>query len=203
MKKSAVKSERNQDKSISIFALMGILLAGVLAGTLMYCNIDEQHYQNIAAITGGLLENRMNYSFTEMLVNSFAGSFLLIVLCFILGTGPVFQPVELLIPVYRGLGLGILLADMYCSFGSYGIIISVLLILPNAVVSAFILLIAVRESIRMSNSVRKVVFKSDSSYSKIDFSLYFTKFIVIITILSLSSLADSVVTVFLSDYIIK
>jgi uncharacterized membrane protein SpoIIM required for sporulation len=193
MKRNSENFDRSE--TVSIFVLMAILFAGVLAGVLLYCNADEFYYSKFESISVSFIKKSFQYSFLQLVVNSFAGTFFLVLVCFFLGFGSVFQPVELLVPLFKGLGLGISLADMYYSLGFNGLLLSLMLIIPNAVISSFALIIACRESIRMSNSIKNILFGKSLDYNKIDFRLYITKFIIVTVILGGSSLLDGAVTI--------
>lgn len=182
-------------ETVSIFVLMAILFAGVLAGVLLYCTADELYYSKFESISVSFIKKSFQYSFLQLVVNSFAGTFFLVLVCFFLGFGSIFQPVELIIPLFKGLGLGVSLADMYYSLGFNGLLLSIILIIPNAVISSFALIIACRESVRMSNSIRKILFGKSLDYNKIDFRLYITKFVIITVILGCSSVLDGAVTI--------
>lgn len=202
MKRSFIKKDKGE-RVVPFKVLMFLLLIGVLGGTLIFCRLDENGYQAIEKITGGLVENRLNYTFLESLVNSFAGTFILIFLCFIFGYSPLSEPLEYTILVFRGLGLGIVLADMYCSFSVYGIGFSVLLIIPNAVFTALLLLVAVREAVRMSHTVKQRVFCPVENEGSLNFSLYRERFVVLLLGLATASLIDSLLTILITRFIIR
>lgn len=188
-------------ETVSIFVLMVILFAGVLAGALLYCNADKLYYSKLEANTVSFIKKSFEYSFLQLAVNSFAGTFFLVLACFLLGFGSVFQPVELIIPFFKGLGLGVSLADIYYSLGFNGIILSLILIIPNAVISSFSLIIACRESVRMSNSIKKILFGKSPDYNNVDFRLYITKFIIVTVIIGGSSLLDGAITILFSKFL--
>lgn len=188
-------------ETVSIFVLMVILFAGVLAGALLYCNAHELYYSKLEVNTVSFIKKSFEYSFLQLAVNSFAGTFFLVLACFLLGFGSVFQPVELIVPFFKGLGLGVSLADIYYSLGFNGVVLSLILIIPNAVISSFSLIIACRESVRMSNSIKKILFGKSLDYNNVDFRLYITKFIIVTVIIGGSSLLDGAVTILFSKFI--
>ncbi|MDE6599467.1 MAG: hypothetical protein K2K34_05240, partial [Oscillospiraceae bacterium] len=115
--------------------------------------------------------------------------------CFWLGFSAAAQPIELIVPVFRGLGAGVSLSGMYGSFGAAGIGMSAVLIIPGAVLSAFALIIAAREALELSGKIFTQVFgRNTAAGGTIDFRLYITKFAILFVILTVSSLADSLAT---------
>lgn len=178
----------------AVLFLLILFLLGVLIGTILYCSVDAESLYGLSRLSGSLIESRLGQTFLQTLVNSFSGAFILLLVCFILGFGAVFQPAEMLIPVFRGLGIGVSLSGMYSQFGLNGFGISLILIIPNGIISAIVLIIAVREAIRMSNSISNIVFSAKSGFEPLDYKLYFTKFVILSAILAVSSLADSLLT---------
>ena len=174
--------------------LTALYFAGVFLGVILYGTLDGERLGVLNDITGSFVYGRLNHTFWETLVNSFSGAFLVLTACFWLGFSAAAQPVELLVPVFRGLGAGVSLSGMYGSFGLAGVGMSAVLIIPGAVLSAFALIIAAREALEMSGKIFSSVFGRTASGEAIDFRLYVTKFVILFIILTVSSLADSLAT---------
>ncbi len=174
--------------------LTGLYFAGVFLGVILYGTLDGESLAALNDITGSFVNGRLNHTFWETLVNSFSGAFLLLLLSFWLGFSAAAQPIELLIPAFRGLGAGVSLSGMYGSFGLKGVGMSAVLIIPGAVLSAFALIIAAREALELSGNIFTSVFGGRVSGETLDFRLYFTKFVILCAILALSAVADSLAT---------
>lgn len=174
--------------------LAALYFAGVFLGVILYGTLGGEHLATLNDITGSFVYGRLNHTFWETLVNSFLGAFLLLTACFWLGFSAAAQPIELLVPAFRGLGAGVSLAGMYGSFGLAGVGMSAVLIIPGAVLSAFALIIAAREALELSGRVFSAVFGRSSSGESIDLRLYITKFAILFIILTAASLADSLAT---------
>lgn len=174
--------------------LTALYFAGVFLGVILYGTLDGERLGALNDITGSFVYGRLNHTFWETLVNSFLGAFLLLTACFWLGFSAAAQPIELFVPVFRGLGAGVSLSGMYGSFGLSGVGMSAVLIIPGAVLSAFALIIAARESLELSGKIFSSVFGRTASGEAIDFRLYVTKFVILFIILTVSSLVDSLAT---------
>ncbi len=174
--------------------LTGLYFAGVFLGVILYGTLDGESLAALNDITGSFVNGRLNHTFWETLVNSFSGAFLLLLLSFWLGFSAAAQPIELIIPAFRGLGAGVSLSGMYGSFGLKGVGMSAVLIIPGAVLSAFALIIAAREALELSGNIFTSVFGGRVSGETLDFRLYFTKFVILCAILALSAVADSLAT---------
>ncbi len=174
--------------------LTGLYFAGVFLGTVLYSTLEGEALSALNDITGSFVNSRLNRTFWETLVNSFSGGFILLLACFWLGFSSAAQPIELLVPAFRGLGAGVSLSGMYGSFGIKGLGMSAVLIIPGAVLSAFAVIIAAREALELSGRVFMSAFGRGMGGEPIDFRLYFTKFVILCAILTASSLADSLAT---------
>ena len=178
---------------LPVVVLMLMFCVGELVGAVSSCvSCGNDMLHRSAEL---FFRNRSGCTFIETLVNSFSGPFLLVLACLLLGFGAVSMPAELLVPFFHGLGIGVMLADMNAAYGLKGTLVSAVFILPFAVLSAFVVLIAARESFSMSFlSARRLLGldKSDAGAVK----LYLAKFLVLFAALGVLSLADSLVTYF-------
>ena len=187
-------------KNNSLTGLAVLYFAGVLAGTVLYCIPNSEWIEILDNITGNFISGRLGQSFSEMLVSSFSGSFILLLVCFLLGFSAIAQPVELIVPVFQGMGAGVSAAGMYGSYGVSGIGISMILVIPGAVISAFAIIIAAREAIKLSSCIYFSVFVKEQTGEAPDFRLYFTKFVILCAMLIAASLAESLITFLFEDF---
>lgn len=176
----------------NIILLMTLLLIGVLIGTLAFCNMSQDDFNNFSFITQMFIKNKTEQTFLQSLINSFSTSASLLLICFFLGFSAISQPVEITIPIFRGLGLGASIAYIYVTYGIKGFLISLLLIIPNAVISSISIIIAARESINMSNMFTFfAISNSCENNMKSCIKLYLLKFLILFVIIGLSSVIDS------------
>lgn len=180
-------------KFTSLHLLAAVFLAGVLAGTLAFMQAGGET-GDISGITGSFITTRLGQTYIHTVINSFSGTFPLLLLLFFLGFGSVFQPLEILVSGYKGLGVGLSLAGIYHHYGVNGILLSAALIIPGAVVSAGTLIIAGREALRMSTAIGSLAFSQKSRYERPDLRMYIYKFTVLTAILMISSIIDGILT---------
>lgn len=191
---------RSRKKDTLLTALSALYFAGVLVGAALYRTLGGEQLSVLDGIAGSFVTGRLYHTFWQTLVNSFAGAFLLLLICFLLGLSSVAQPLELLVPLFRGLGAGASIAGMYGSYGLAGAGAAAVLIVPNAVATAFVMIIAAREAIRFSFGLYRAAFGRNSSGEPMDIKLYFTKFVILCGILAVSSLIDSLLTFGLAGF---
>lgn len=178
---------------LSFVLLMVLFCVGELAGALSECVF---HGNNVLQKSAELFfRNRTGCTFIETLVNSFSGPFLLVLVCLLLGLGVASMPAELFVPFFHGLGIGAMLADINAVYGIKGTLLSAVFVLPFAVMSAFVVMAAARESFSMSCLLLKIMLGSDKSDREC-VKLYLTKFLVLFAVLAVLSFADSLVTYF-------
>lgn len=183
-----------QSKKFIVF-LMALVLVGVLIGTLAFCNMSTGEISDLSFITQGFIKNRAAQTFFETLSASFTSAGFLVLLCFLLGFGAISQPAELLIPIFRGIGLGTSIAYIYTSYGTRGFFITLVIIVPHAVISSVAIVIAARESMRMSNLFTGYAFTSGrETEMRTNIKLYLLKFLVLFAIIGISSFLDSILT---------
>ncbi len=185
-----LSGKRKRDKLLMLLAALYFL--GVVLGTVMYCTSGSGGTAVIDRLTDGFIAGRLSHSFGKTLINSFSGGFLLLTLCFLMGFCTIAVPAEMLVPLFRGLGTGAVIAGMYGKYGIPGTAAAAVLVIPNAVMTAFILIMASRESVRFSAALYRNAFGNDGE--RPDVKLYFTKFVILSVGLAVSSLADSLIT---------
>ncbi len=188
------KLNRIKPDKILMYVLMAMFLLGEFVGTVLYCTVANEKLSDIDVLSVQFLHSRINCTFFETVINSFSGPFVLVLLCMLIGFGAIFQPAAILVPFFRGLGIGITLAEINSVYMYKGFALSLIMIVPYTVVSAVIIISAARESVLMSSGIGRKIFSADKGGTFIDFKLYFIKFLILIAVLAASSLIDSLLT---------
>lgn len=181
------------DRNRFFILLTGIMLGGVLIGSLAFCSMNDTTAGRISFIAKGFIETRAKLSLSAIFVNTFLSSSGFLLLIFILGFSAVTQPIEILIPFFKGLGLGASLAQIYADSGVKGFLIILLLIVPCAIINSFGIIIAVREAIRFSNIfTSKAISSENGGGMKSITKLYCIKFLVIEVIMMIGAAVDCI-----------
>ncbi len=188
------KLNRIKPDKILMYVLMAMFLLGEFVGTVLYCTVENEKLSDIDVLSVQFLHSRINCTFFETVINSFSGPFVLVLLCMLIGFGAIFQPVAILVPFFRGLGIGITLAEINSVYMYKGFALSLIMIVPYTVVSAVIIISSARESVLMSSCIGRKIFRADKGSTFIDFKLYFIKFLILIAVLAVSSLFDGLLT---------
>lgn len=184
-------TERTKEPNV-IFRIMLLMVAGVLIGTLAFSFIKTGTLRDLNLVGNDYLTMRENGGYVEILYSSLLNSSMLIVLLFLLGFCAIAQPAAILVPVYKGMGFGVTIAQIYSENGISGFFTAVIMILPCALISSYALFIAVRESIRLSNRFFSQAFLDKRSESSINeyVRLYAVKFLVLEAVTAVSAAVD-------------
>lgn len=187
----------------SFFAfLTGAAILGVLMGVISYCFMDEDFLKQMALAQENFIEMRKQQDFIHILIKSFTSSTIFLGSAFILGFSAVAQPVEVLIPVIKGLGLGVTMAQVYTQNGRDGMLTCLLIILPCAVISMYALLMGVREAIGLSNILMSDILSVKQNNGLLPtVKLYAVKFLVLEAVVAVSAAVDCVCTVAFSGFL--
>lgn len=174
---------------IIVLFFLGLLYGAVLSSASSQDTLDK-----LSFVTQGFMSKRAEQSLFYTFFNSLASSAILLLLLFVFGFSAIAQPVSLLVPVFRGLGLGVSMGYFYLNDGFKGAAFCLLLIVPQALISTLALVLGTRESIRFSNTFFSILLPKKEIETDGAFRLYFTKFGVLFCILLIAAVIDCICT---------
>lgn len=182
--------------------LIGIATVGVFCGVMSYCFMSADFLKQISLAQSNFIELRRSQDFVQILVKSFFSSTVFVGGAFLLGFSAIAQPVEILIPLIKGMGLGVSVAQIYSQSGKSGVITCALIILPCSLISMYALVVAVREAVGLSNILMTNALSSGQTSGLLGtVKLYSTKFLVLEAVTAVSAAVDCVCTVAFSGMI--
>lgn len=169
--------------------LIGAFILGMLYGVLLLRQ-DAQMLEQMQFLIGQLLSGG---TLLESFFHSSASALFYLFSPYLLGYSAIGQPLILLIPFFKGLGLGAFLGSLYAGHGIAGIGYSVLIVIPASVILLFSLLIGCREAMRLSNMIFSNFFaKTPSALGIETVKLYNIKFLILFGIAILSAAVSSI-----------
>ncbi|MGN0575773.1 MAG: stage II sporulation protein M [Ruminococcus sp.] len=189
---------QTESRRICLFMLNIAVLAGVAVGAVI-------------AVTGKGTSNPLLHQFfspaysgdtvLEVFRNTFLTSAFFMAALFLLGFFAFGQPLGVAMLIYRGVGIGTAVAQMYIAAGLASLPSVLVLVLPKALVTAFTASLGARELLRLSRTVLLFLFKDEQPNEKMSrtIKLYCIKFIVLIFLLLLAALADSALNYIFMD----
>lgn len=185
-----VRSE-NIYKSGFFAFLCGTVLIGVLLGAVTYCCSGGEFLHKIGLVQSDFIKSRSVMDYGQIMVNSLSGTSVFIAAVFLCGLCPLGQPAELAVLLFRGMGLGLTLSQLYGAYGKAGILHTMGLILPGAAISTLAMVIAVREAVALSNIYLRMSLSDRQETGLMEpVKLYAAKFMVLEAALAVSAGAD-------------
>ncbi len=142
------------------FALLLMSMLGVIYGVLL-SKQNAAALSPLSFLTEGFVAARCSGGFFALFFRSFSTAALLLFATFWLGLSAVSQPIIFLLPLFRGLGIGISMGYLTSQYKAQGIAFGAVLLLPYAILSTFLLLLSCREAIRLSNLLLTGIWRSE------------------------------------------
>ncbi len=175
--------------------LLCVVLIGVLLGSLFYGSMDESVIKGLGDTQSGFVSLRQQMKFSQILLRSLSSSTLFLLVLFLSGLCAVGHPFAFGALAVRGLGLGVVLAQLYSSLGVKGMLYSAVLVLPNGLICAVALVFGAREAVSLSN-LYAAFSLSDRQADGLreHIKLYCVKFLVLEAVLAVSAGIDCLVT---------
>lgn len=185
-----------ESRRICLFLLNAAVAAGVLTGAVIVSagkiDLSEESWLLHQFFSPQYSGNTI----MEVFKNTFMSSCLFLAAVFMLGFFSMAQPVGAALLVYRGIGIGASVAELYMKSGAGALPEVLILVVPKAIALSFIASLAVREMLRLSCSQFVFLFRDELPEEKMKRTvrLYFIKFFVLLTITAVVSVLDCVIS---------
>lgn len=176
-------------KSWRIILLFLLFQCGMISGSLFF--------QNSAEITKNYFEIKcdeiLEYSFTKLIIISICIYMIPLIISFISSFSAIGMPVIIMLPVIIGFVVSNICSFLYSSYRIDGVIFTILLIFPSAIINTLLFLIGCNESLILSGIITRNIF-SVSKEGRGDLRLFFLRYIIIaaITIVTAAICAFSI-----------
>lgn len=175
--------------------LLCVVLFGFLLGSILYGYMDRGMIQDLSNTQSGYVLIRQEMDFSQILFRTLSSSSLFLLVLFISGVCAVGHPFIFGTLVLRGLGLGVVMSQMYSRFGIKGMIYGTVLVLPNGLVCTLVLVLGAREAICLSNQYASFTLTDRQMCGlKETIRIYCAKFLVLEAVLAVSAGADCVIS---------
>lgn len=192
------------EQNIFFFILFGIMLCGILIGTIVFCNFSDASADKLSFLAQGYLASRAEDGAFKILWSTFFNSSLLLFVTFLLGFSAVSQPIELTVPFFKGLGLGATVAQIYSISGAKGFIIVLLLVIPSAAITSIVLLLAVKDAVRFSNKLSHIACSTAFVTGMRDTTKnYCNRFFMLEAVTAIGALLDCLCTMLFAGILLK
>lgn len=180
-----------------LFLLVGMFVIGMIYGVLLTKSSSETLSNTIGVITAEYTAKLTQQTIFQSFMSSFLSTIVFVLLPYLFGYSAVGQPLIVLIPWFKGLGLGFFMANLYVTQGVSGVLFCALVVLPSTLIALFCILIASREGLKLSNLFfQSFIGKQHIVVCPTTIKLYNLKLLVLLCI-SLIAAAVNVVAVLL------
>ena len=151
MKKKSMRIKRFNGKLLksnqTLTVLCVLLLTGMFLGAVCVKHADEAVLEKIKTLTGAYFIMGNESSIIKNFLSYISADTQFIILSVFFGMCVIGEPILWLLPVIRGLGLGIITGYIYKTFNVQGVIYSTVLIVVPAVISSLAMAVSCKESI--------------------------------------------------------
>ena len=171
-------------------ALLGLFALGLLLGAKT-ARYDGQGWQaRLLELLRAQRLGRAGQSILGSAVGYFGTDFLFMLAAFLLGLCAAGLPFLLLLPVLRGLGLGVVSGWLYRTYGVAGMGYSLLVLYPAAIVSVLLMLSYCKESMVMSGDML-LMLSGKVPRAENSLRLYTTRYLMLLLLSMLAAVLDA------------
>lgn len=181
-------------KHLLLSALIAVFFIGVAYGSVLAGSANAETSESLRRMTDAFLLQREADTFLSAFLSSLLSSGLFVLLLFLCGFSAVGQPGSFFLVVFRGIGLGVTMGHFYSDLGIKGILMSMALIVPASIISSYAILLAGRESIKLSNRFFRVLVCDDVMMPAGILKTYTVKFLILTLLILLSAAVNGLCT---------
>ncbi len=181
-------------KSLIFTVLIALFFIGVAYGAVLAGGADAETAKSLQRISDAFLLQKEGATFFSALFSSLLSSGVFVLLLFLCGFSAVGQPFSFFLVLFRGIGLGTAMGHFYLNMGTKGILMSLALIVPAGIVSSYAILLAGRESVKLSNRFFKVMTSENFSMPAGILKTYTVKFFILVLLILLSAVVNGLCT---------
>lgn len=172
---------------LNITIITGVIVGAIISvfSDLKECVLLHQYFSPIYS----------GETVFQVFMNTFISSVIFLLALFFLGFSAIGQPFGIGMLIYRGIGIGFSVAQLYIQGGFKAIPTVLLLILPKAIMISFISALAVREMLKLSSNQFMFLIGKNLSVEKRNGNLriYCLKFVILVIIMLIISVFDSAI----------
>lgn len=180
-----------ENNSFSVL-ICGLIFAGVLVGIYCFYTFCDSQTGKIL-FASGYIDNRVKMSCVAIFFDTFIKDTIYLIVIFLLGFWALAQPIEFIIPIFKGITLGATITQIYFTVGIKGFAIIILMVIPSTMITVLVIIVSSREAIRMSNMIAAKSFRQSFTEGLKDYiSLYIKKFILLGIFVVFAAMIDSI-----------
>ena len=171
-------------------ALLGLFALGLFLGARSVAGASSGWQLRVMELVRAQRLNRAQNSILGNALGYFGGDLLFLAVAYLLGLCAGGLPLLLLLPVLRGLGIGVTSGWLYMTYGPTGVGYSLLVLYPATVVSLLIMLAGCKESMLMSSDML-LMLNGKLERAESSLRLYTTRYFVLVLTSVLAAALDA------------
>ncbi len=182
-----------------IYFMTVIFAIGLTVGSMLLCtNADMPDKISDIIETFSLMKTE--YGILRSFINSFLISVLFIGINIFLGFSLIGYPFLLIIPFFRGLGIGAICGYLYSAYRLTGLIYSLLIVYPGEIISVLAFMYACNSSCDYSKNAYCKSIQGRGQFEKNETKIYLCKQLVYTGICAASALIDTLLSKIFSRF---
>ena len=147
---------RSMRRNWQLYLYAGLFLVGVALGAWVVRTGIQQASGPLWVIVSTFLSQRQGAGLVQVFTGAMASGLLFLGAAFVSGFCAIAQPVVLALPLLKGAGFGILAGYVYATRQWLGVGYVAAVLLPGALISALVLILACREALMLSLGLMSV-----------------------------------------------
>ncbi len=181
--------------------LVSLFLSGMIIGAITVKHTDNEINTRLVVMFSDYTILRNSQSVFQTFINSFTVCLIFLAIVFAAGLCAVGVPIIAIVPLFRGIGLGVISGYLYSTYSLSGAAYCMAIIFPSAVISTAALLFGCNEGFVMSYEIFNIISgKVPNQHGNI-FKKYSLRFFILIIIMFIAAIVDTIMTVaFANDF---
>ncbi len=179
-----------------------LLLTGMFLGAVCVKHADEAMLEKIKLLTGTYISSEVSRSILDNFLSYILADTVFIILSVFFGLCVIGEPILWILPLIRGLGLGLITGFVYKTYSVQGVLYSTVLIVIPAVISSLAMAVSCKESILSSREIKSALKEDGKQFNYGEFlKLFAVRNLILYAFVILSGLIGCLLTYFLSGKI--
>lgn len=186
-------------RSLTLFSILAVsALMGAMFGVLCRGSVGADVGKMLEKAEQTYFDIRLHGSLAKIMLGALAGTGFYLAAAFALGFSALAQPFELLLPFFKGLGCGVLLAQIYGASPGEFEISKFAAVFPACLVSLIIIIFASREAIYLSGRLFGICFRGGMLGGMGErVKLYGARFLVLAAVMAVEAALEPVLAMLL------
>lgn len=177
-----------------MFTLVSLFFSGMIIGAISVKHTDNMLNARLVIMFSDYTMLRTTQSFFQTFINSFSVCLLFLLVVFTSGLCAVGAPIIAIVPLFRGIGIGVVSGYLYSTYSMSGAGYCMTVIFPSAIISTATLLFGCNESFIMSYEIYNIISgKTQNKHGNL-LKKYSIRFSILLIIMLLSAIIDTITT---------